>query len=170
MLDAQGVGTAVALGVVKDCFGSARLARPKRIPSFGSLLEIPVAKELFAGCTSLAGRRRQARPTTQTAQHKQGTINANDRDHKCSDSSLADPLAKRKKLSAVISIWCPATKYNMERVEASERFISHLTAIAPSATVTEDEAVPPIPLAVEAACLGSLRPLRRQAKALLRLV
>jgi hypothetical protein len=63
MLDAECLGAAVTLDSVEDSLGGAGLARPKRVPSLGSLLEIPVAEELLAGCASPAGSRRQASPT-----------------------------------------------------------------------------------------------------------
>jgi hypothetical protein len=49
MLDAQGLDATVTLDGIEDGFGGTGLARPNRVPSLGSLLEIPVSEELLAG-------------------------------------------------------------------------------------------------------------------------
>ena len=59
MLNAQSLGAAVSLDGVKDGLRGACLARPKRIPSLGSLLEVSVSEELLIGSASRVGRRRQ---------------------------------------------------------------------------------------------------------------
>ena len=103
MLDAQGLGAAVALFCIEDGFGGAGLSRPNRRPSLDSLLEIPVSEELFTRCAWLAGPRREAGPTAQAAQHQQSAIYGS-RGHNGPGGSLADSLAEGKNLPSVSAI------------------------------------------------------------------
>ena len=64
VLEAQSLGSAVALAGVDDRLDGPLLARPNRVPSLGSLLEPSVHEELIAGCDRLIRRLRQHRPTT----------------------------------------------------------------------------------------------------------